>query len=89
MRDGIPAALNTLLSRHMLTTSSVALADGSRPVTGDIDALVDTAVRLGELFVATPELEEFELNPVFVNQRAQGLRVVDALVVSAADAQSS
>ena len=54
----------------------------------DIDALVNAAVRLGDLFLATPELEEFELNPVFVNHRAQGLRVVDALVVTTADARS-
>jgi acyl-CoA synthetase (NDP forming) len=47
----------------------------------DVDALVDAAVRLGDLFLACPEIQEFELNPVIVNRRGRGLRVVDALVV--------
>lgn len=48
----------------------------------DIDALVDTAVRLGDLFLAAPDLQEFELNPVIVHRQGTGLRVVDALVVT-------
>ncbi|MCC7079955.1 MAG: acetate--CoA ligase family protein [Burkholderiales bacterium] len=47
----------------------------------DVDALIDTAVRLGDLFLSTPDIEEFELNPVIVHPRGMGLRVVDALVV--------
>jgi acyl-CoA synthetase (NDP forming) len=49
----------------------------------DIDALVDAAVRLGDVLLACPEIEEFELNPVIVGRRGAGLRVVDALVVAA------
>jgi acyl-CoA synthetase (NDP forming) len=48
----------------------------------DVDALVDAAVRLGDLFLATPDVQEFELNPVIVGREGAGLRVVDALVVS-------
>jgi len=49
----------------------------------DIDALVDAAVRLGDVLLACPDIEEFELNPVIVGRRGAGLRVVDALVVAA------
>jgi acyl-CoA synthetase (NDP forming) len=48
----------------------------------DVDALVDAAVRLGDALLACPEIEEFELNPVIVDRRGAGLRVVDALVVA-------
>jgi acyl-CoA synthetase (NDP forming) len=47
----------------------------------DVDALVDVAVRLGDLFLAAPEIQEFELNPVIVHRAGRGLQVVDALVV--------
>ncbi|CAN7346262.1 acetate--CoA ligase family protein [Variovorax sp. LjRoot178] len=48
----------------------------------DVDALVDTAVKLGDLFLATPDIKEFELNPVIVGAKGKGLRVVDALVAT-------
>ncbi|MBK7472095.1 MAG: acetate--CoA ligase family protein [Betaproteobacteria bacterium] len=47
----------------------------------DIDALVAAAVGIGDLFLASPDIQEFELNPVIVNRQGLGLRVVDALVV--------
>jgi acyl-CoA synthetase (NDP forming) len=47
----------------------------------DIDALANAAVRLGNLFLSSPDIQEFELNPVIVNRQGMGLRVVDALVV--------
>jgi acyl-CoA synthetase (NDP forming) len=49
----------------------------------DVDELVDAAVRLGDMFLCSPDIQEFELNPVIVNPRGMGLRVVDALVVGA------
>jgi acetate---CoA ligase (ADP-forming) len=49
----------------------------------DVDALVDAAVRLGDVLLACPEVTEFELNPVIVGARGAGLQVVDALVVTA------
>jgi len=48
----------------------------------DVDALVEAAVRLGDLFVSSPDIQELELNPVIVRPRGCGLRVVDALVVA-------
>jgi acyl-CoA synthetase (NDP forming) len=47
----------------------------------DVDVLVHAAVRLGDMFLSSPDIQEFELNPVIVNRRGRGLRVVDALVV--------
>lgn len=48
----------------------------------DVDALVDAAVRLGDVLLDCPDIQEFELNPVIVDRRGAGLRVVDALVVT-------
>ena len=48
----------------------------------DVEALANAAVRLADLFLASPDVQEFELNPVIVNRRGMGMRVVDALVVS-------
>lgn len=48
----------------------------------DVDALANAAVRFGDLFLASPDVLEFEINPVFVKPRGQGLCAVDALVKS-------
>ena len=50
----------------------------------DVDALVSAAVGLGDMFLASPDIDEFELNPVIVNPQGKGLRVVDALIVASA-----
>lgn len=54
---------------------------GSAPA--DIEALALAAERIGDLFLATPDLQEFELNPLMVGSRGQGVRAVDALVAIA------
>ena len=46
----------------------------------DLDALADAAVRFGDQFLACTDASEFEVNPVIVLPRGQGLRAVDALV---------
>jgi acetate---CoA ligase (ADP-forming) len=43
---------------------------------------VDAAVKFGDMFLATPEVLEFEINPVIVRAAGQGLGAVDALVTS-------
>jgi acyl-CoA synthetase (NDP forming) len=48
----------------------------------DVEALADAAVRFGDQFLATPEVQEFEINPVIVGPAGQGLRAVDALVIA-------
>ena len=48
----------------------------------DIDALAEAAVRFGDQFLACADAAEFEVNPVIVLPRGQGLRAVDALVTA-------
>lgn len=48
----------------------------------DVDALARAAVQFGERFLATPDAQEFELNPVMVRAQGEGLAVVDALVTT-------
>jgi len=49
----------------------------------DVDALVEAAVNLGNLFIASaPAIEEIEINPLFVRAAGLGVLAVDALVRS-------
>lgn len=47
----------------------------------DIDAFADAAVRFGDLFLATPDAQEYEVNPVMVRPAGLGIVAVDALVI--------
>jgi acyl-CoA synthetase (NDP forming) len=51
----------------------------------DIDALAAAAVAFGDMFLAHPKLQEFEVNPVIVKARGQGLCAVDALATASGD----
>jgi hypothetical protein len=53
----------------------------SRPA-ADVDALVNAAVAFGDQFLAASGIREFEINPLIVGPKGQGLRAVDALVVA-------
>lgn len=46
----------------------------------DVAALARAAVRFGDMFLASPEVREFEINPVMVKKSGEGLAAVDALV---------
>jgi len=48
----------------------------------DVDALVRAAVQFGDMFMATLDVAELEINPVIVGARGEGLRAVDALVTT-------
>jgi acyl-CoA synthetase (NDP forming) len=48
----------------------------------DVAALARAAVRFGEMFLASPEVQEFEINPVLVKAQGEGLCAVDALVTT-------
>jgi acyl-CoA synthetase (NDP forming) len=50
----------------------------------DVEALIRAAVQFGDAFLATPELTEFEINPLLVRKEGAGVVAVDALVVSGA-----
>lgn len=47
----------------------------------DVTALADAAARIGALLVATPKLEDIDVNPVIVYAEGEGLVAVDALLV--------
>jgi acetate---CoA ligase (ADP-forming) len=53
----------------------------------DVEALALVAERIGDLFLATPDVQEFELNPLIVGTRGQGVRAVDALIAIAPTTQ--
>ncbi len=46
----------------------------------DIEALTGAAVRFGNMFLAMPEVVEFEINPLMVRPAGEGVLAVDALV---------
>ena len=56
---------------------------GSPPV--DVQAVAHTASLIGRLMETVPQIEEIDLNPVFVHPQGEGLTAVDALVITAAE----
>lgn len=74
-----PEQVRAALARLKLWTLLTGFRGKPR---ADIDALVASTVGLGDLFLASPDIHEFELNPVIVNREGRGLRIVDALVVA-------
>jgi hypothetical protein len=47
-----------------------------------VQALARAAVRFGDVFLASPDVQEFEINPVIVKKKGEGLAAVDALVTT-------
>ncbi|WP_423603470.1 acetate--CoA ligase family protein [Sphingomonas sp. MS122] len=56
---------------------------GAPPV--DIAAVARTAGLVGRLMLTVPEIDEIDLNPVFVHAEGEGLTAVDALVITASE----
>lgn len=73
--------------KHALGKLKLAiLLDGFRGApAADVDALAAAAARFGDLFLATPDLAEIEVNPVMVRPAGQGLAAVDCLATIARD----
>jgi succinyl-CoA synthetase beta subunit len=46
----------------------------------DVQALARAVVRFGDMILASPDVQEFEINPVLVRPAGHGLSAVDALV---------
>jgi acyl-CoA synthetase (NDP forming) len=72
--------------RNALKTLKLwALLEGFRgKPRADIEALVGAAVKFGDMFLAMPDLQEFEVNPLMVLPAGEGVSAVDALVSMAA-----
>jgi len=47
----------------------------------DIEALVDTLVRLGQLSLDFPQIEELDINPLFVNDEGEGSVIGDTRMI--------
>ena len=47
----------------------------------DLPAFVDAASRIGALMLATPDLDEIDVNPLIVYAAGEGVIAVDALLV--------
>ncbi|MEX2655863.1 MAG: bifunctional GNAT family N-acetyltransferase/acetate--CoA ligase family protein [Acidimicrobiia bacterium] len=57
------------------------LLDGYRGFPpGDVDAVIDTILRISAMAAAIPEISELDLNPVMVLEPGDGVRVVDARI---------
>jgi succinyl-CoA synthetase beta subunit len=51
----------------------------------DVEARASAAVRFGDMFLASAQVREFEVNPVMVKKKGDGLAAVDALVTMGPD----
>jgi len=47
----------------------------------DVEAVARTAALVGRLMMTVPEIDEIDLNPVFVHAKGHGLTAVDALII--------
>jgi acetate---CoA ligase (ADP-forming) len=57
------------------------LLDGYRGLPlGDVDAVVETLLRVSAMVTALPEIAEMDMNPVMVLEPGDGVRVVDARI---------
>ncbi|MHC1680212.1 MAG: acetate--CoA ligase alpha subunit [Methanomassiliicoccales archaeon] len=72
-RDDVERMVRSIRAYPML-----AGARGKRP--GDIPALVDVILKISQMSMEFPELEELEMNPVMVGDEGTGVIAVDALV---------
>jgi acetyltransferase len=72
-RDDVERMVRSIRAYPML-----AGARGKRP--GDIPALVEVILKVSQMAMEFPELEELEMNPVMVGDEGTGVTAVDALV---------
>ena len=74
-----PAQVEMALKRLKLWT----LLSGFRgKPAADIDSLVKAAARFSDIFLAMTDVQEFEINPLIVRQKGQGVVAVDALIAT-------
>ncbi|MEO5773718.1 MAG: acetate--CoA ligase family protein [Sphingomicrobium sp.] len=71
---------------HKLRSAKLLKAFRGAPAP-DVAAVARTAALIGRLMTTVPEILEIDLNPVFVHPEGEGLTAVDALVITASDAE--
>jgi acyl-CoA synthetase (NDP forming) len=74
--------LTDLVASEMIQdVKSARLLEGYRGgEPGDIDAVIDTLLRVSALIEDVPEIIEMDLNPVKVGTPGSGVRIVDARI---------
>ncbi|MGD1994220.1 MAG: acetate--CoA ligase family protein [Anaerolineae bacterium] len=77
------APLNDAEAREMITeTAAGRLLEGVRgQPPGDIAAVVETLIRVGQLMVDLPQVAEVDLNPLIVGAAGKGAWAVDVRIV--------
>lgn len=78
----LPASVEQVLAKLRKLRLWTLLQGFRGKPAADVPALAEAAVRFGDMFLATPDVQEFEINPVIVKPLGQGLSVVDALIYS-------
>ncbi|HWQ78288.1 MAG TPA: acetate--CoA ligase family protein [Anaerovoracaceae bacterium] len=61
-------------------TKVIKLIEGARGKVYDKAALIDALLRLSELAVKRTDIEEIDINPLFLYEEGKGLKGVDALI---------
>lgn len=80
----MPAPLTRSVAENMVKSiKSYSLLQGARGAKpSDIDALVDTLVKVSQLCIEhSEEIHEFEINPLIVHEEGNGTTAVDALII--------
>ena len=80
----LPADLHpSVIAEEMMKLRGAKLLGvfrGGKP--RDVPALADAAARIGALMIATPDLDDIDVNPVIVYAKGEGVIAVDALLIS-------
>jgi acetate---CoA ligase (ADP-forming) subunit beta len=61
-------------------TKIYKIIDGAREKEYDLDAVVDTLLKISKLVEENEEIEEIDLNPFFLYEKGEGGKAVDALI---------
>lgn len=66
--------------RMIKETKLYQIIRGARGTEYDMDALVSCLLKVSELAVDQPSIEEIDINPLFLYEKGQGAKGVDALI---------
>jgi acyl-CoA synthetase (NDP forming) len=80
--DSHPATIEAELTK-LRGAKLLGAFRGEKP--RDVAALAEAAARIGALMIATPELDDIDVNPLIVYAEGEGVIAVDALLVGTGD----
>lgn len=66
--------------RMLEETKLYQIIKGARGTEYDLDALVETLLKVSNLVKALPSVEEIDINPLFLYEKGRGAKGVDALI---------